>query len=88
MPKLHEEIGKKQPFERPEQEAFLNLVRTASQLQTAFHRLFKPYGLSSAGYNVLRILRGNGEDGRCGHEIARDVVATRDAFRPALQRLW
>ncbi|MBL8746296.1 MAG: MarR family transcriptional regulator [Phycisphaerae bacterium] len=60
-PSLQDEIKKKKPFDFPEQEAFLNIIRTASFLDAEFDALFKSHGLSSAQYNVLRILRGEGE---------------------------
>ncbi|MCG3124291.1 MAG: hypothetical protein GIKADHBN_02748 [Phycisphaerales bacterium] len=57
-PSLQQEIGKKQPFDLPEQEAYLNLVRTTSTLGVEFERFFREHGLSEATYNALRILRG------------------------------
>jgi DNA-binding MarR family transcriptional regulator len=57
---LQEEIKKKTPFDLPEQEAMLNLLRTADQLQIRFSRLFRQYGLTPQQYNILRILRGEG----------------------------
>ena len=57
---LQQEIKKKQPFELPEQEALLNLLRTADRLQICFARLFRQYGLTPQQYNILRILRGEG----------------------------
>src|SRR6478735_3702066 len=57
---LQREIKKKLPFELPEQEAMLNIVRTADQLQIRFARLFRKFGLTPQQYNVLRILRGEG----------------------------
>ena len=57
---LQREIKKKTPFELPEQEAMLNLLRTADQLQIRFARLFRKFGLTPQQYNVLRILRGEG----------------------------
>lgn len=58
---LQHEIGKRQPFDFPEQEAHLNLLRTAGCLAMAFERLFRAHGLSEATYNALRILRGHTE---------------------------
>jgi len=55
---LDREIKKKRPFDLPEQEAMLNLLRTADQLQIRFSRLFRRFGLTPQQYNVLRILRG------------------------------
>jgi len=55
---LQREIKKKRPFELPEQEAMLNILRTSDQLQIRFARLFRSFGLTPQQYNVLRILRG------------------------------
>src|SRR5688572_15881070 len=58
MTSLQQEIKKKTPFDLPEQEAMLNLLRTADQLQIRFARLFRRFGLTPQQYNILRILRG------------------------------
>lgn len=55
---LRDELGKRRPFEHPEQEAWINLMRSASVLDADFERLLDPHGLSMATYNVLRIVRG------------------------------
>ncbi len=60
-PKLQHELKKKHPFESPEQEAALNVVRTSDQLQHRFARLLREHGLTPSQYNVLRILRGEGK---------------------------
>src|SRR6476659_9779436 len=57
---LDREIKRKRPFDLPEQEAMLNILRTADQLQIRFARLFRRFGLTPQQYNVLRILRGEG----------------------------
>lgn len=57
---LQREIKKKRPFELPEQEAMLDILRTADHLQIRFTRLFRKFGLTPQQYNVLRILRGEG----------------------------
>lgn len=59
MPRLQQEIGKRQPFDMAEQEAWLNLQRSAEHLSGDFDHLFKRHGLSTAQHNVLRILRGH-----------------------------
>jgi DNA-binding MarR family transcriptional regulator len=61
MTSLQQELKKKRPFEVPEQEALLNLLRTADQLQIRFARLFRRFGLTPQQYNILRILRGEGQ---------------------------
>jgi DNA-binding MarR family transcriptional regulator len=59
--RLQHELKKKRPFESPEQEAALSVLRTNDQLQICFARLFREHGLTSSQYNVLRILRGEGQ---------------------------
>lgn len=59
--RLQNELKKKRPFESLEQEAALNLLRSNDQVQIHFARLFRDHGLTSAQYNILRILRGEGK---------------------------
>src|SRR6266852_1141377 len=60
-PKLQHELKKKRPFESPEQEAALNVLRTSDQLQIRFARLLRERALTPSQYNILRILRGEGK---------------------------
>src|SRR5918911_2440606 len=60
-PKLQHELRKKRPFESPEQEAALSVLRTSDQLQIRFAWLLRGHGLTPSQYNVLRILRGEGK---------------------------
>ncbi len=60
---LQQEIGKRMPFDAPEEEAFLNLLRTCSIFTTQTTRFFREYGLTEAQYNALRILRGHAGSG-------------------------
>jgi DNA-binding MarR family transcriptional regulator len=77
---LGKEIKKVRPFDSLEQEAMLNIVRTADVLSGEMTEQFKPSGLSGTQYNALRILRGaqqaTGEGLACG-EIG-DRMITRD----------
>ncbi|MCH9021145.1 MAG: MarR family transcriptional regulator [Planctomycetes bacterium] len=63
MKTLREELKKKNPFDMPEQEAYLNIIYTQEKLFEEFTALFKPYGLTPPRYNVLTILRGVGSKG-------------------------
>lgn len=69
------EIGKAGPFDLPEQEAFLNLLRTTSVLGNQTERFFRKAGLSMATYNVLRILRGSEPSGKTCTQVGVDMVA-------------
>jgi len=59
---LKDELGKRHPFQTPEMETHLNLLRTTTTLAAAFDHLFKEHGLSESTYNILRILRGQSQD--------------------------
>jgi DNA-binding MarR family transcriptional regulator len=58
MPNLKSEIAQHLPFASAEEEALLNVMRTADLLHREFHRRTRGWGLTSTQYNVLRILRG------------------------------
>src|SRR6516165_5056903 len=59
--RLQQELKKRRPFDSPEQEAALNIARTADRFGICFARLFREFGLTPSQYNVLRILRGEGK---------------------------
>lgn len=61
---------------------FLEIIRLAEDLQRSFTELFKQYDLSSAQFNVLRVLRGAGDEGlTCGDIAARLVQHDPDITR-------
>ena len=76
MNSLREEIGQQRPFQSLEQEAHLNLMRTASVLNDELELLIKPSGITLVQYNVLRILRGSEPEGLCRNEL-RDRMINR-----------
>ena len=86
--KLQHELRKERPFDSVEQEAYLNVIRTADVLIRDTGEVLKPAGLSTVQYNVLRILRGmkctGGPDtGLACREVAERMI-TRD---PDMTRL-
>lgn len=74
MASLREELNKLRDFDDPAIEAALNIERTAAIYRAGVQRLLRPYGLSPAGYNVLRILRGHAPRPRTCNEIKADMV--------------
>ena len=73
---LLDELRQRRPFTSLAHEAHLSVSRTEAVLQEGLDRVLKPHGVSGAQYNVLRILRGAGDEGLCRHEI-RDRLLTR-----------
>ncbi len=63
MSGLKLEIVQERPFSSVEEEALLNVMRTADFLHRAFHCKTRDWGVTSTQYNVLRILRGAGAQG-------------------------
>src|SRR5580658_10192288 len=75
-------LKQNRPFESLEQEVYLSILRTSSELSYAVDQYFRPFGITQSQYNVLRILRGAGTDGLCRNEISqRMVTATPDMTR-------
>lgn len=75
--RLRAELKQGRPFAGPAEEALLNIVRTADAIQREIAEVLKPLGLTPTQYNVLRILRGAGEEGRTCGEVGERMV-TRD----------
>jgi DNA-binding MarR family transcriptional regulator len=81
--KLQTEIRQKKPFVSIEEETYLNLVRTADSLTRELELTLQPHGLTGTQYNVLRILRGAGEEGSTCSGISERMLA----FDPDVTRL-
>jgi DNA-binding MarR family transcriptional regulator len=82
MASLKLEIVQERPFASLEEEALLNLMRTADCLQRAFHRQTRDWGVTSTQYNVLRILRGAHPRGlTCSAIGSRMITAEPDITR-------
>lgn len=62
-PSILEEIRQSKPFHSRSQEAYLALLRTADDLRRYLGKVLEPAGVTNQQYNVLRILRGAGEEG-------------------------
>jgi DNA-binding MarR family transcriptional regulator len=75
--RLQLEIRQTKAIRLLEEEATLNIVRTADVLMLGLQDVLKPYGLSGTQYNVLRILRGAGKSGASCKDIGSRMV-TRD----------
>lgn len=84
--RLQQELKKKRPFDSPDQEAILNILRTSDQFQNRFGRLFREFDLTHSQYNVLRILRGEGKPMPC-LEIGDRMIQVVPAMTGLLDRL-
>lgn len=79
---LKVEIGQQVPFSSLEEEALLNLQRTADCLNRSFLHRTRDFGVTSTQYNVLRILRGAHPQGlTCSAIGSRMITAEPDITR-------
>ena len=75
MPKsLEEKLKQSKPFENLEVETFLNILRTHSLLADGANALFREFGITLVLYNLLRIVRGAGDEGIACSEISDRLV--------------
>ncbi len=88
MPKtMREELKQSKPFASLEQEAMLSIARTAAVIDHALAEALRPFGVTQSQFNVLRILRGAGDDGLCRYEIRDRLIAQVPDVTRLLDRL-
>lgn len=85
--KLKSEIKQTADFVSLEEEANLNIVRTAEHLGSRIAELFKGFGLTATQYNALRILRGARPDGLACGEIGVRMLTKESDITRLLDRL-
>jgi DNA-binding MarR family transcriptional regulator len=71
----------------PEQQAYLNLIRTAEILSIQLSDLFGEHGLSGKQYNILRALRRGGPDGLTISQIGEQMTDPRADVTRLMDRL-
>jgi len=84
---VQKEIQQTKPFQSTGQEAVVGLFRTADVVKRYFEGVLSRFGVTLAQYNVLRILRGAGDDGLPTLEIANRMIETTPGITRLLDRL-
>jgi DNA-binding MarR family transcriptional regulator len=84
---IQQEIRQTKPFRSKGQEAVVGLLRTADTLRRALGKVVEPHGLTLQQYNVLRILRGAGDEGLPTLEIAERMIERAPGITRLLDRL-
>lgn len=84
---LREELKQNKPFPRRSAEAAVSVMRTAAVLEHELNDMLKPHGLTLTQYNVLRILRGAGENGLCGREVGERLISRVPDVSRLLERM-
>jgi DNA-binding MarR family transcriptional regulator len=85
--RLQEELKQSRPIPTLEEEAYLEIQRTAQVAARWIAEALKPTGLSESQFNVLRILRGSGPDGLPSSRIAERMVRHDPDLTRLLDRL-
>ncbi|HEX5871286.1 MAG TPA: MarR family transcriptional regulator [Longimicrobium sp.] len=73
--RIQAELKQSRPIGSLEEEAYLNVQRTSNTLSQGIAELLRSHDLTPAQYNVLRILRGAGEDGLTASDIAGRMIS-------------
>jgi DNA-binding MarR family transcriptional regulator len=84
---LQQEIKQDRPFRSTGQEASVSLLRTADLVRRSFAAVVEPHGITLQQYNVLRILRGAGDNALPTLELARRMVEQTPGITRLLDRL-
>lgn len=84
---LQQELRQSRPFATLEEEVHLELQRTAQVAARWIAVALKPWGLSEAQFNVLRILRGAGPEGLPSARIGERMVRHDPDLTRLLDRL-
>jgi DNA-binding MarR family transcriptional regulator len=85
--KLQKELKQNKPFRSLEEEVILNVARTAEYLTGEIACALKAADLTVTQYNVLRILRGAGEEGLTCSEISERMVTKESDVTRLLDRV-
>jgi DNA-binding MarR family transcriptional regulator len=85
--KLQAELKQTRPFAAIEDEAMLNVLRTAEVLQGSMADFLREFDLSPVQYNVLRILRGAGDAGATCSQIGERLLARDPDITRLLDRM-
>ncbi len=84
--KIEQEI-KQSRFKSPHQKVAINLIFTANWLEAKQQDFFKPFGITSSQYNILRILRGQRPNKISGAEIKSRMLDRNSDIPRLLDRL-
>jgi DNA-binding MarR family transcriptional regulator len=72
--RLQDELKQTRPWASLQEEAALNIARTAAVIDHAAVQVLKPFDITPTQYNVLRILRGAGDSGLCRNEVGERLI--------------
>jgi len=85
--KRPEEQQPQKPVHTPAQQAAVALMRTTDLVRRRLAHVVEPQGITLQQYNVLRILRGGGEEGVPTLEVAARMIEQTPGITRLLDRL-
>jgi len=84
---IRDEIRQTKPFASAADEAVVTLLGTADRVRTELSRVVEAHGVTLQQYNVLRILRGAGDEGLPTLDIAARMIEHSPGITRLLDRL-
>jgi DNA-binding MarR family transcriptional regulator len=87
MSRLQKELRQNKPFPSAAHEGAVGLMRTADVVRRQGAAILEPRGITVQQYNVLRILRGAGEEGLPTLEVAARMIEQTPGITRLLDRL-
>jgi DNA-binding MarR family transcriptional regulator len=85
--RIAQEIKQTRPFRTQRAEASVALLRTADLLRRMIAVVVEPHGITNQQYNVLRILRGAGDDGLPTLDIVDRMIEQTPGITRLMDRL-
>lgn len=87
MSQIQQEIRQNKPFRSPQHEATIAIIRTTDLLVRFFAQIVMREGITLQQYNVLRILRGAGDEGLPTLEIGERMIERTPGVTRLVDRL-
>ncbi len=87
MSPIQHELKQTRPFASRGEEAGVALMRTADLIRRCSTTILEPHGITEQQYNILRILRGAGEQGLPVLEIAERMIEETPGITRLLDRM-
>lgn len=85
--KLQRELRQRKPFTSASHEAVVDIIRTADHVRRRVFAVIAPFGITGQQFNVLRILRGAGDEGLPTLEVAGRMVEQTPGVTRLMDRL-
>ena len=84
---LQHELRQRRPFQSAAHEAVVGLMRTADLIRRQMAAVLEPHDVTLQQFNVLRILRGAGDEGLPTLEVANRMIEQTPGVTRLLDRL-